>query len=398
MSLKELVAQSVPGNDWPGWSWGGLSPASRGSTAGHQRSPVCVNELNALTVSSVYACIDRISNPLSWVPVEVLQRTPSGRVTHPGHAVARLFNRRANPFMTGLVMRKTGSVHMLGWGNGYIEIVRDSQSRPVELWPLLPWSTHMARSDSRLVARTAIDSQSFEIPDADILHPMGMTLDGYIGLSPIQQAAAAVGIQLGAETYAANFYSNDAQAGGVLTHPGRIGPEGVKNLRDGFTREQGGLKNAHRIKVLEEGVKFQQTTIPQDAAQFLGTREYQLAEICRMYNVPLHMVQSGEGSTVWGSGIEQLDLGFVRHTLSTWVSAWESEINIKLFTEREQDQGYYVRFNFDELLRGDSAARASYYTAALNQETGWLQRNEVRELEDYEPLARFDRVREQTDV
>lgn len=391
MSIRDIVAQSdIPPSDWAGWNWAGTGMPGLGRAK--PRSPVAVDEATALTLTAVYGCVERISNPLAYFPVEVIRSASGRRVFVDDHPVARLLNGRANPFMTARTLRKTGTAGALLWGNAYIEVQRDGRNNPVALWPLLPWHTRTRRAgDSLLVHTTTIDGQQFDVFDDDCLHVMGLSLDGYQGLSPIQQAASAVGLTLAAETFGAKFYENESQSGGFIMHPGKLGAKAVRNIQDSMS-EQGGLSNASRVKVLEEGAKYIATTIPPDAAQFLGTRAFQLAEIARMYNVPLHMLQSETGATSWGSGLEQLDRGFVAHTLSTWVAPWESEINEKLFSDQERTQGYRVRFNFDSLLRGDSAARAAYYTAALSAETGWLTRNEVRELEDYDPLDRFERT------
>jgi phage portal protein BeeE len=143
---------------------------------------------------------------------------------------------------------------------------------------------------------------------------------------------------------------------------------------------QGGLDNAHRVKVLEEGMKFVQTTIPPEDAQFLGTRLYQIAEIARMYDVPLILLQSHDGNTSWGTGIEQLMIGFVRQTLAPWAHAWEQELNWKLFTAKERARGLYAKFNMNAWLRGDMAARAAFYKSLF--ETGGITPNGICAYED----------------
>jgi HK97 family phage portal protein len=149
--------------------------------------------------------------------------------------------------------------------------------------------------------------------------------------------------------------------------------------------KQSGLDNAHRVKVLEEGMKFIPTTIPPEDAQFLGTRDFQIAEIGRIYDVPLILLQSHEKTTSWGSGIEQLMIGFVRQTIDPWVNAWEEEMNYKLFTEEERAKGYYVKFNMNALLRGDMAARSEYYKSLFG--VGGLSPNQILSLEDMDGIG-----------
>jgi hypothetical protein len=138
------------------------------------------------------------------------------------------------------------------------------------------------------------------------------------------------------------------------------------------------------VKVLEEGTKFLPTTVSPEDSQFLGSREFQLAEVARIYRVSLVLLSSLQGSTVWGTGIEQLMIGFVTWTLGPWIKRWEEELGRKLLTEDERAAGFYVKFNVNALLRGDMAARAGFYKAGIVD--GWLTRNEVRGLEDRNDL------------
>jgi HK97 family phage portal protein len=192
-------------------------------------------------------------------------------------------------------------------------------------------------------------------------------------------AREAVGLGLAMERFGAKFFANDTKSGGFIQYPGRLGPQAQQNLQESLD-EQGGLSNAHRVKVLEEGAKFVQTTIPPEDAQFLGSREFQIAEIARIYNVPLWMIQSHEKTTSWGSGIEQMGLGFVRYTLQPWLVRWEQEANRKLFTRQEREAGYFVKFNVSALERGDTSARINYYASGI--QNGWLNRNEARAKEE----------------
>jgi HK97 family phage portal protein len=200
------------------------------------------------------------------------------------------------------------------------------------------------------------------------------------------------------EEFGAKFFANDAKSGGFLMHPGRVSARARENIRgrDGEVKRapenpaasldaQTGLDNAHRVKVLEEGMKFISTTIPPEDAQFLGSREFQIAEVARIYDVPLILVQSQDKQTSFGSGVEQLMIGFVRQTLDPWVDAWEQELNWKLFTEEEKAQGYYVKFNMNALLRGDMKTRAEFYMRLFG--VGGLAPNTILALEDEDGIG-----------
>lgn len=360
---------------------------------------VAVSEYGALHLPAVYACVNRISNPIALFPLKIFERKDNGGAEQVmEHPLSSKLGLRPNPFMSSRTLRKTVSAHALLWGNGRLEIERQANGTAVGLWPLLPDRTTTRKLEDRIVHDTTIDGKTYRLDHDDVIHVMDLSHDGYVGMSQVALARQSIGWGLAMEKFGSKFFANDAKSGGFLTHPGRLSPQAHSNLRgpDGRGKAaaenpasaleaQGGLDNAHRVKVLEEGMKFHQTTIPPDDAQFLGSREFQTAEIARIFDVPLVLLQSHEKSTSWGSGIEQLMIGFVRQTIGPWVDAWEQELNWKLFTEAEREAGLYVKFNMNALLRGDSAARAAFYKAMF--EVAGFSPNLILALEEMEGIG-----------
>lgn len=352
-----------------------------------------VSETNALYLPVVYACVNRISNPVANFPVGIVEPDGRGGWTRvEQHPMSQRLGLRPNDFMSSRTLRKTTQAHALLWGNGYQEIERNGRGEAVGLWPLLPDRTRPHRDGDRLVFRTTISGQTYQLDQENVAHVMDLSHDGYIGLSQVALAREAMGMANALETFGAKFFGNDMKSGGFLMHPGRLGSNARQNIRgaDGQQKaaaenpaapieKQGGLENAHRVKVLEEGMKFIQTTIPPEDGQFLATREFQIAEIARMYDVPLVLLQSHEKSTSWGSGIEQLMIGFIMQTVAPWVQATEQELTWKLFTEAERERGLKVKFNMNALLRGDMAARSAFYKSMF--ELG-MTINQILALED----------------
>ncbi|PSJ64497.1 phage portal protein [Mesorhizobium ephedrae] len=372
---------------------------------GKTNSGVAVSEHTALRLTPVYACVNRISNPLAWFPLRIYRTRPAGgkEAVLPGngpgqHPFASRIGVRPNDLMSSRTVRKTTQGHALLWGNGYGEIERNGRGQAVGLYPLLPDRTGPVRRDGEHWYETTIDGRRHRLDPDNVIHIMDQSQDGYVGMSQIALHREAVALGIATETFGGKFFANDAKSGGFLLHPGRLGPQAHQNLtRPGGEKErssespasrlesQGGLENAHRVKVLEEGMKFVQTTIPPEDAQFLGTREFQIAEIARIFDVPLILLQSHEKTTSWGSGIEQLMIGFIRQTVGPWVDAWEQELNWKLFTEEEKEQGFYVKFNVNALLRGDMKTRAEFYNKIFA--VGGFSPNRILQLEDEDPIG-----------
>lgn len=377
-----------------GWLFRAVSAVSK--------TGVSVSEFSALNLSPVFACVTLIADAMMDFPVDIVRREGRSRTQVPDHPVAALLNGSANPETGGRSMRQTLQIHTLLWGNGYAEIQRRGNGDPVALWPLTPWATRpeiaFARDGSREFRyATSINGRSFKLPPDDVFHLKGWSIDGLCGISPIGVARNAIGMGLAMEEFGSKFFLNDAKSGGFVMHPGKLGPAAIRNIEGSFgpaTAEtpggQGGLERAHKIKVLEEGTKFVSTTIPPEDAQFLGSREFQIAEIARIYRVPLALLQAMEKTTSWGTGIEQLRLAFVTWTLSPWVARWEEEIGRKLLTEAERAAGFTVKYNLNALLRGDMAARAGFYASGITD--GWMSRNEAREKEDMEPKDGLDEM------
>ncbi len=360
---------------------------------GKTNAGAIVTEHSALYLPVVYACVNRIGNPIANFPVQIVQPDGlGGWVNVNEHPMSQRLSLRPNDFMSSRTLRKTTQGHALLWGNGYQEIERNQRGEAVGLWPLLPGSTRPHRVGGKLEYRTTIDGRSFAIDHGDVVHIMDLSHDGYIGYSQVAIARQAMGMALAMEEFGGKFFANDMKSGGFLMHPGKLSSRAQQNIRARDSRgqpapespaapleAQGGLDNAHRVKVLEEGMKFIQTTIPPEDAQFLGTREFQIAEIARMYDVPLILLQSHEKSTSWGTGIEQLMIGFVQNTIAPWVTATEQEYAWKLFTEEERAKGLRVKFNMNAVLRGDMEARSAFYKAMF--ELG-LTLNQILALED----------------
>jgi HK97 family phage portal protein len=365
---------------------------------GPTKAGTFVSESNALYTPTVFACVNRISNPIANFPVGIVQPDGKGGWTRVDeHPMSQRLGLRPNDFMSSRTLRKTTQGHALLWGNGYQEIERNQKGEAVGLWPLLPDRTRPHRDGDRLVFRTSIAGQTYQLDQENVAHIMDLSHDGYIGLSQVALAREAMGMAKALETFGGKFFANDMKSGGFLMHPGKLSPKARGNV-SGPGREQqaspenpasavekqGGLENAHRIKVLEEGMKFVQTTIPPEDGQFLATREFQIAEIARMYDVPLVLLQSHEKSTSWGTGIEQLMIGFIMQTVAPWVQASEQELTWKLFTEAERERGLKVKFNMNAVLRGDMAARSAFYKSMF--ELG-MTINQILALEDMNSIG-----------
>lgn len=336
-----------------------------------------VNARTAMQTTAVYACVRILAEAIAGLPLQVYRYKPDGgKEKATDHWIYYLLHTEPNPEMTSFVLRETLMSHLLLWGNAYAQIIRDGMGRVLALYPLLPCKMTVDRTSSgQLFYEYRTDTSSVILRPQDVLHIPGLGFDGLIGYSPVAMAKNAIGMAIACEEYGASFFANGANPGGVLEHPGVV--KDPKRVRESWNTVYQGSGNAHRIAVLEEGMKFQAIGIPPEQAQFLETRKFQINEIARIFRVPPHMVGDLEKSSF--SNIEQQSLEFVKYTLDPWVVRWEQAIQKALFLPSEK-RTYFAKFNVDGLLRGDYQSRMNGYS--VGRQNGWLSSNDIREMED----------------
>lgn len=349
-----------------------------------------VNERTAMQTTAVYACVRILAEAVASLPLHVYEYQDDGgkKLVH-DHPLYYLLHDEPNPEMTSFVFRETLMSHLLIWGNAYAQIIRDGVGRVLGLYPLLPDKMEVQRDDKGNIyyvySRNSDENPTFKeygnikLKAEDVLHIPGLGFDGLIGYSPIAMAKNAVGMTLACEEYGASFFANGANPGGVLEHPGVL--KDPSKVRESWNSVYRGVSNAHKIAVLEEGMKYQQIGIPPEEAQFLETRKFQINEIARLYRIPPHMVGDLDKSSF--SNIEQQSLEFVKYTLDPWVIRWEQSLQRSLLLPGEKGK-YFIKLNVDGLLRGDYQSRMNGY--AVGRQNGWFSANDIREMENMNPI------------
>jgi len=357
---------------------------------GKAKSGVVVNEQSALRVTAYLAAVKIISETVASLPLIVYRRLqPRGKERAPDHPLYTVLHDQVNSEMTAYQFRETLQGHILNWGNGYAEIERDGAGRVIGLWPLLPDRTWPERDPvtQRIRYRTTLpDGEQVLLPFERVLHIPGFGFDGLVGYNPVKLAREAIGMALATEQFGAEFFGQGATPSGVVEYPRALSEEAynryVKDIREAYE----GLSRAHRLMILEEGMKYTQVTIPPEEAQFLETRKFQVSEIARIFRVPPHMLGDLERATF--SNIEHQSIEFVVHTIRPWLVRWEQAIRMKLLTPAERRE-FFAEFLVDGLLRGDIESRYNAY--AVGRQNGWLSANDIREMENMNPIPGGDR-------
>lgn len=347
-----------------------------------------VNEKTALRSTTVFACVRVIAESIASLPLIVYERQSDGsRKPATDHPVYHLLHDTPNPWMSSFTWRETLQGHACLWGNGYSEIEFNGRDEPIGLWPLLPDRTKPKVSGGEQYYETTIAGKPEPLGIGNVLHVPGLGWNGREGYSVLAMAKQAVALGLAAEEFGARFFGQGSRPSGVIEGEGKLDPDAAKRLRDGFERVSQGLENSHRTVVLEHGFTWKQIGMPLEEAQFLETRKFQVEDIARLFRVPLVLIGHTEKSTSWGTGIEHFMIAFVVHTLRPWIVRWEQELNRKLFRPSERGR-FFCEFKVDGLLRGDIKTRYEAY--AIGRQNSWLSPNDIRQLENMEPVEGGD--------
>jgi HK97 family phage portal protein len=333
---------------------------------GRSDAGVLVNEAQAWRITTAQVCVRIISEDLASNAHEIHQNMPDGSMRLAAeHRLWPLLHDQPNPHMTAKVFWGCLLACAVGWGNGYAWIKRDRAARVVSLVPLKPGLTspmHVKGADGnqRLIygtTQTPTGAVAY-IEPGDILHVKGLSFDGIVGMSPIRTCMNAFGLALAAEKFGAQFFGNGARSSAVLTHPGILEDEAYENLKKSVHEWATG-ENALRPIVLEQGMTWNQASVPPNDAQFIATRQFQRTEIAGLFRVPLHLV--GDLTRATNNNIEHQSLDYVRYCLRPWAVACEQEVNQKLL-----GNGFTMEHNFQDMMRGDFASQTAGFQVLRN--------------------------------
>ncbi len=348
---------------------------------GSSISGKAVNPKNSIQVSTVYACVRVIAETVASLPLAVYEETENGSRKALEHPLYRLLHDEPNEEMTSFIWREVALTHLLLWGNSYSQIIRTGRNHVVGLYPLLPDQMTVDRDEKGNLTYTysTTKGETVKLKPEEVLHIPGLGFDGIMGYSPIALEKNAIGLGIAAEEYGSKFFQNGARPSGVLTHPNTV--KDVKRLRENWNATYGGSSNGGKVAVLEENMTFTPISLPNNEAQFLETRRFQVEEICRIFRVPPHLIGNLERATF--SNIENQSIDFAVHTIRPWLVRIEQAMNRALFAENEKGR-FYAQFNIDGLMRGDYKSRMEGY--AIARQNGWMSANDIRALENMNPL------------
>ena len=333
------------------------------------------NTQNALRIADAYACVRVLADSVASLPPKVYRRTPTGRVPAGDDSRAVALLRQPSPGSTSADLFSQVMVHLNVLGEAFIGKYR-SDSEIVQLALIHPDRVKVELRGQRIVY--TLDSRTEHGPE-DILHIKGMSSDGLRGLSPVSQCRLALSLSSNLQEHAKQYFEQGSRPSGVLRIDPGSSQEAVERWYESWRAGHEGVERMHRVMVVSGEADFTPISFTPDDSQFLQQRELSAREVARIFRVPAWAIDAPTGDSLTYSNVLEQNRHFVTHSLRPWLVRIE-----RAFTnDADLCPGVtYLSFDLDGLLRADAAQRADIYTKALNAETGWLSRSEVRELED----------------
>jgi HK97 family phage portal protein len=342
-----------------------------------------VNEYTALNYSTFWNGVNTYANDTSTLPLHLQRKDKRNTILASEKPLFRVMHDQANPFMTAQTLRAALMAHVLTWGNGYAEIVRDSLGVVRELWPITPNRVKPKWEDGGIAYEIIVGTDIVTLGPDKILHLHLLTFGGLVGYSLVALARKGIGLGMAMESFGAEYFGNGTHPGMIVEHPKTLTAQGSQNLRDSLHATYSGLGQAHRLMILEEGMQAKPIAIPPEDSQFLESRQFQITEMAQWFNLPPHKLKDLQRSSF--NNISSEERSYFTGSLLPVLVTLEQQYNMQLLTLDEKiRQNLYFRHNASGILRGDDDGRINLYRGLF--QVGAMSPNDIREKEDMDPI------------
>ena len=352
--------------------WGaGLDVSTLQTWAG---TSVSIN--NATQIGAVYACTRLLADTISSLPIDTFVRRDGNRL--PFRPRPAWVYEPEGPGSSRVEYYKQVVVSMLLSHGAVIQIIRGGNGDVVALQPLDPTRVTVRRNAQTRGREFVIDGKTV-LPGDQVLYISEMRKPGSVmGTSRIEEVKNTLGLAKALDEFASRYFSNGANAGGIIEFPGNLTQEQAKDVVEAFEAGHKGLRKSHKPGVLSGGAKFQKIGSDAEQAQMLESRQFAVEEIARVFRVPPSMIGLNTPGAMSYASVEHNAIQFVRYSLTPLITAIEEAHNRLLAGDA------FMRVNMDGLLRGDSATQAQVFSTAM--QAGYMSVNDVRGLMDMRPV------------
>lgn len=343
------------------------------------------NNSITLKLSAVFACVNIISNSIAKMPLFVVNSKTNKHIDE--DPVYKLLNRKPNSYLNPFNMKKLTEIWVLMEGNAYWYKVYDGKGQLVELLPIHPNYVSIVQNSEQIFYDVSLPNrQTKRLFPEEIIHFKELSFDGINGESVLSYAAQTTEMGLVYERYQKSFYKKGGRPEGTLQVDSDLSEENINKMKKEWEKAHSGPDNAFRIAVLTNGIKYSSVPqISQKDAAFIESKEVNIADIARFFQVPLYKLNAGTQSY---NSNEQNSIEYLTSSLSPRIANIEDELTLKLLTEKQWDDGLRIKANMNVELRGDTAARGAWYRTM--REIGAYSVNDIRSYEDLEDVIGGD--------
>ncbi|MFT6586080.1 MAG: HK97 family phage portal protein [Cognaticolwellia sp.] len=356
------------------------------SNAAYSKAGTVVDPKTALSLSSLRRAVTLLGESVAQLPCEVYKRDGDQRKRAVEHPLYDILKHQPNQKDSSFEYFETGQ-GFLGLNGNHIAIIeRDNKARITELIPIHRDKVNILKGSDGLPYYHLIEENK-TLPMRMIHHVKAFSQDGFQGLSPLQTSADTIGLALAVEEHASRVFSNGTTLSGVIERPttDKVAPiktqEGIDKVVNSFVGKHSGIRNMFSVALLQEGMSYKQMAMNNDQAQLVEARKLSVADVSRLYGIPLSMLNETSGESY--ASIEQQSLNYVIFGLMPWLKRWESAMQRDLLLPSERKE-YFIEFNVAGLIRGDMKSRYDAY--AIARQWGWLSVNDIRRLENLTPV------------
>ena len=339
---------------------------------GSTSSGVSVSSDSAMRQATVYSCVNVLSRVIGMLPCHLMETDGKNRTKLIDDPLYFLLHDQPNEWMTAPEFWGMAMNHLPLRGNFFALKNRGlSLTAPVkELIPLAPGIVHEVKQNEKYQLTYILkypDGTLMEVPASQIMHLRGMTINGFMGVNPIQYIRESIALGLASEEFGARYFGSGTHPGMIIEHPNKVDPKIKADLKSSLAEAYSGLGKSHRMMLLEDGMKAQKITIDPKDSQFIELRKYQKSEIVDIFfGMPLTIISS-ESKTPTYASAEQFSIGFVIYALMPWFVTIEKAISRDLIpTAKRTTQ--YAKFVARGLQRGSFKEQMEGFAIAIDKE------------------------------
>jgi HK97 family phage portal protein len=371
-----------------------VEPIIPGRPAYMAPSGIDVTADSAIRMSTVYACVRLLGDTISSLPLGAYVRRGRSRISYAAaYGETPMWVNKPNPETSRIEFYEQVISSLNIHGNAFILTVRDDNNEVVEVYCLNPDDVRIRRlrPNEPLVyeVQTRDEQGAYTqiLTQNEMLHiPLFRLPGSHYGLGPIAAARLTIGAAMAADTYAAAYFGNAANPGGVIEVPGELTEEQAQDIGRDWNITHTGPYRAGKIGVLSGGASFKPLTLNAQDAQLLDTRRFNVEDIARLFRVPISLLGHPVAGAMSFASVEAQNLSFVQHSLRPLLERLEQSFSTLL-----PESDGFIKFNLDALLRGTTLERFEAYTKGLRE--GFLSLNDVHAMEDMAPIADGDNYR-----